>query len=248
MAEERDKQGGCQAGYICPDYAGRWRRATRITRITKIQVQTMADPALDVAVEPVRDRASLMRISAQWEELVRHALEPSALHDAALTLDWPEAPGGRGFLCCLSWARDPERSDLPATLGGAFLLRRSRSPWRVPAWTVHAPLVRAEGAKRHLAALLHWLKRGGATVVEFRHVPREGRMNEVLAEVLREHDCAVHGCDVPAPAGVASPGLRNLVVGLGALGEMWVSMLPLLERAKRRIAAASRAESPAVAA
>jgi hypothetical protein len=29
---------------------------------------------------------------------------------------------------------------------------------------------------------------------------------------------------------------------------MWVSMLPLLDRAKRRLAAASRAESPAVAA
>jgi hypothetical protein len=212
----------------------------------KIQVETMADPALDVAVEAVRDWASLVRISAQWEELARHALEPDALHDAALTL--PEAPDECGFLCCLSWARDPERSDLPATLGGAFLLRRGRSSWRFPAWTLQAPLVRAEGAQRHLAALLDWLKRGGATLVEFRHVPREGRMHEVLAEVLRERDCAVYGCDVQAPSGVASPGLRNLVVGLGALGEMWVSMLPLLDRAKRRIAAASRAESPAVAA
>jgi hypothetical protein len=214
----------------------------------EIQVETMRDPALDVAIEAVRDRASLVRICAQWEELVRHALEPHALHDAALTLALPEAPGEGGFLCCLSWARDPERSDLPATLGGAFLLRRGRSRWRFPAWTLHAALVRAEGAQRHLMALLDWLKRGGATVVEFRHVPREGRMDEVLAEVLRERDCAVYGCDVPAQGGVASPALRNLVVGLGGLGEKWVSMLPLLDRAKRRIAAASRAESPAVAA
>lgn len=212
-----------------------------------IQVETMADPALDVAVEAVRDRASLVRISAQWEELARHALEPNALHDA-LTLALREAPGERGFLCCLSWARDPERSDLPATLGGAFLLRRSRSSWRVPAWTLDAPLVRAEGGQQHIAALLDWLKRGGATLVEFRHVPSEGRMNEVLAEVLRERGCAVYGCHVPAPGGAASPALRNLVVGLGALGEMWVSMLPLLDRAKRRIAAAARAEPPAVAA
>jgi hypothetical protein len=213
----------------------------------EIQVETMGDPALDVAIESVRDRASLARISAHWEELVRHALEPNALHDAALTPALPEAPGESGFLCCLSWARDPERSDLPATLGGVFLLRRARSSWSFPAWTLYAPLVRAEGARRHLAALLDWLKRGGATVVEFRHVPREGRMHEVLAEVLRERDCVVCGYDVPAPGGVASPGLRNLVVGLGALGEMWVSMLPLLDRAKRRLAA-SRAESPAVAA
>jgi hypothetical protein len=213
-----------------------------------IQVETMVDPALDIAVEAVRGRASLARIAAQWDDLARHALDPDALDDTTLTLALMDAAGKGGFHCCLSWARDPERSDLPATLGGMFPLRRARSSWGFASWILHAPLVRAEGAQRHLAALLDWLKRGGATVVEFRHVPREGRMNDVLAEVLRERDCTVYGCDVPVPGGLASPGLRNLLVGLGALGEMWVSMLPLLDRAKRRIAATSRAEPPAVAA
>src|SRR5678815_6130237 len=46
----------------------------------------MADSALDVAVEAVRDRASLVRISAQWEELARHALESGPLLDPAMTL------------------------------------------------------------------------------------------------------------------------------------------------------------------
>jgi hypothetical protein len=208
----------------------------------------MVDSALDVAVEAVRDRASLVRIAAQWDDLARHALEPDALHDTALTLALLDAAGGGGFHCCLSWARDPERSDLPATLGGMFPLRRARSCWGFPSWRLHAPLVRAEGAPRHVVALLDWLRRDGATLVEFRHVPREGRMNEVLAEALRDHDSTVYARDVPAPAGIDASGMRHLVIGLGPLGEMWVSMLPLLERAKRRIAAARRPESRTVAA
>lgn len=207
----------------------------------------MADLALDVAVEAVRDRASLARISAQWDDLARHALEPNSLHDPATRPALLEAAGEGEFRCCLSWARDPERSDLPAILGGLFPLRRGRGSWGLASWIVHAPLVSAERAQRHLAALLDWLKRSGATVVEFRQVPRDGRLNEALADVLREHDATVYACDVAAPGGVG-PGLRDLVIGLGTVGETWVSMLPLLARAKRRIAAGSRAQPPAVAA
>ena len=152
----------------------------------------MADSALDVAVELVRDRASLARISGQWEELARHALESSPLHDPAMTLALLETAGTGGFRCCLSWARDPERSDLPAALGGLFALRRERSAWGFPAWIVHTTLVVAEDAQRHVAALLDWLKRSGAAVVEFRQVPREGRLNDALADVLRERDAMVY--------------------------------------------------------
>jgi hypothetical protein len=208
----------------------------------------MAASAFDVAVEAVRDRASLARICAQWEDLARHALEPHALDDPGSTLALLEAPGERGFHCCLSWAWDPERSDTPAILGGLFPLRRERSAWGLSSWTLQAPLVRAQGAQRHLEALLDWLERGGATVVEFRHLPCEGRLNDVLEEVLRDHDATVYRCDRPALAGADGPGLRNMVIGLGTLGAMWVSMLPLLDRAKRRIAAASRSEAPAAAA
>jgi hypothetical protein len=207
----------------------------------------MADSALDVAVELVRDRASLARISAQWEELARHALESSPLHDPAMTLALLEAAGAGGFRCCLSWARDPERSDLPAALGGLFALRRARGAWGFPSWIVHTTLVVAEDAQRHVAALLDWLERSGAAVVEFRQVPREGSLNDALADVLRERDSTVHVREGAAAGVAAGLGLRNLVIGLGTVGEMWVSMLPLLDRARRRMAA-SRAESRAVAA
>jgi hypothetical protein len=206
----------------------------------------MADSVLDVAVELVRDRASLTRISAQWEDLARHALESSPLHDPAMTLALLEAAGAGGFRCCLSWARDPERSDLPAALGGLFALRRERT-WGFPSWIVHTSLVGAEGAPRHVAALLDWLERSGAAVVEFRQVPREGSLNDALADVLRERDSTVHVREGAAAGVAAGLGLRNLVIGLGTVGEMWVSMLPLLDRARRRMAA-SRAESRAVAA
>jgi hypothetical protein len=164
-----------------------------------------------------------------------------------MTLALLEAAGGGGFRCCLSWARDPERSDLPAALGGLFALRRERSACGFASWTVHTALVGAEGAQRHIAALLDWLERSGAAVVEFRQLQHDGRLTEALAEVLREHDATVYACDVAAPGG-AGLGLRNLVIGLGTVGATWVSMLPLLARAKRRIGAASRAQSPAVAA
>jgi hypothetical protein len=207
----------------------------------------MADSALDVAVEAVRDRASLVRVSAQWEELARHALESGPLLDPAMTLALLEAAGGGGFRCCLSWARDPERSDLPAALGALFALRRERSACGFASWIVHTALVGAEGAQRHLAALLDWLERSGATMVEFRQVPRDGRLNEALADVLRARDSTVHIREVAAPGAVAGPGLRNVVIGLGTVGEIWVSMLPLVDRARRRMTA-SRAQSRALAA
>ncbi len=207
----------------------------------------MADSALDVAVELVRDRPSLARISAQWEELARHALESSPLQDPAMTLALLEAAGGGGFRCCLSWARDPERSDLPAALGGLFALRRERT-WGFPSWIVDTALVGAEGAQRHVAALLDWLERSGVTLVEFRQVPREGRLNDALADALRERDAMVYTRDVAAPGGVGGAGLRNLLIALGAVGAMWVAMLPLLDRAKRRMGARSRTHAPPVAA
>jgi hypothetical protein len=208
----------------------------------------MADPALDVAVELVRDRASLAWISAQWEELARQALESSPFLDPAMTLALLEAPGAGGFRCCLSWARDPERSDLPAALGGLFALRRERSACGFPSWVVYTVLVRAAGAQRHVAALLDWLRRNGATVVEFRQVPREGRLNEALADVLRERDAMVYTRDVAAPGGVGDAGLRNLLIALGAAGAMRLAVLALLDRAKRRMGVRSRTDAPPVAA
>jgi hypothetical protein len=70
----------------------------------------------------------------------------------------------------------------------------------------------------------------------------------VLADVLREHKSTVFADDVAAPACAGEFGMRNLVVGVGTLGEMWVSMLPLLDRTRRRLAASPRSDARAVAA
>ena len=210
----------------------------------------MGDSARDVAVEAVRDRASLVRISAQWDDLARHALEPDPdpLGEMATTLASLEAAGEGRLQCCLSWARDPERADLPASLGGLFPFRLKRSAWGFPCWTFYPPLVRADGAQRHVAALLDWLERAGAAVVRFRHVPREGRLNDVLVEVLRDCGATVYGCNVAAPDGVGGPSLRDLLIGIGAVGGRSVAMVPMLDRLKRRIWPAFRTGSPAVAA
>ena len=220
----------------------------------------MADPALDIAVELVRDRASLGRIIAQWEDLVGHALEPNPLYEPWMMLPALDTPGDGDFHCCLLWVRDPERSDLPAKLGGLFPFRRARAykgfpasalrSWSHPswAWELCTPLVRTEGAQQYLAALLDWLERDGAAVIEFRHMPRDGAFSGVLADALRDHKSTLFAHDVAAPAWAGGLGMRNLAIGIGTLGEMWVSMLPLLNRTKRRIAAASRSDSPAVSA
>ena len=161
-----------------------------------------------------------------------------------MTLAVLEAVRAGGLRCCLSWARDPERSDLPAALGGLFTLRRERGAWGFPSWIVQTSLVSADGAQRHVAALLDWLERSGATMVEFRQVPSEGRLNDALADVLRERDAMVYARDVAGAGGV---GLRNLLIALGAVGAMWVSMLPLLDRAKRRLGTRSRTHAPVAA-
>jgi hypothetical protein len=220
----------------------------------------MADPALDFAVEVVRDRASLARIIAQWEDLAGHALEPNPLYEPSMMLPALDAPGHGDFHCYLLWVRDPERSDLPAKLGGLFPFQRERRhtgfpvstlrSWSHPswAWELCTPLVSAEGAQHYVAVLLDWLGRDGAAVVEFRQVRRDRGFGGVLADVLRDHESTAFTYGVAAPAGLDGPGMQNMVIGIGALGEMWVSMLPLLNWTKRRIGAASRSDSSAVTA
>src|SRR3954471_4123840 len=207
--------------------------------------ENMPDSPLDVAVELVRDPASLARVGEQWQELARHALEPIPLNDPAMTLGLLAAAGGSGFCCCLSWARDPERSDLPAALGGLFALRRERSACGFASWIVDTALVGPGGAHRHVSALLDCLKRSGAAVVEFRQVAGDGRLNDALADVLRERASTVHVREGTGPGG--GPGVRDLMIGLCTVGGLWVSMQPLLDRA-RRLKAASRAESRPMAA
>jgi hypothetical protein len=220
----------------------------------------MEHSALDVAVEVVRDRANLAGIIAQWEELAADALEPNPLYEPWMMLPALEAAGGGDLHCCLLWVRDLERSDLPARLGGVFPFRREKHyrglpagalrSWSHPswAWELCTPLVRSQGAQRYVATLLGWLEHDGAALIEFRHLPRDGAFSGVLADVLREHKSTVFADDVAAPACAGEFGMRNLVVGVGTLGEMWVSMLPLLDRTRRRLAASPRSDARAVAA
>jgi hypothetical protein len=55
----------------------------------------MADSSLDIAVEVVRDQASLARVIVQWEELAADALEPNPLYEPWMMLPALEAPARR---------------------------------------------------------------------------------------------------------------------------------------------------------
>lgn len=218
------------------------------------------DCGLDIAIEVVREPGCLAGIVTGWQELARDALEANPLYEPRSLLPASQASADDAFECCLVWARDPERSDVSARLAALFPFRRAKRyrgfpasalrSWTHPSWAWQpcTPLVRAEGAHRYVAALLDWLEREGAAVVEFSHVPREGRFSDVLADALREHRCTVYAEELQAPAGAERAGLRNVGVGLGAIGEMWVSMLPLLDRTRRRIGVAWRSDSRALAA
>jgi hypothetical protein len=213
----------------------------------------MADSAFDFAVEVVRDRASLARFIPQWQDLAAHALERNPLYEHSMLLPALEALGEGDFHCCLLWVRDPERSDLPAKLGGLFPFRRERRyhgfpatalrSWGRPSWMLCTPLVRAEGAQRHVAALLDWVDRDGAALVEFRHVPSDGPFNGALADALLQRKSTVLAIPVVEGWGKDSRSMHNVVIGSGAWGEMWVSMLPFANWAKRRIASTSRRDA-----
>lgn len=207
------------------------------------------DCGVDIAVERVAQAAHLRAIVPQWAELAREAQERNPCYEPG---EMPAAPleGDHGPECALVWARDPERSDLPAALSALFLFRRASRYRGFPVKTLRAwsgascadalqctPLIRAANAHRCVAALLERLERDGVGVVEFPDVPPDGRFADVLAEVLRDRRCTVFAEAVPPAAGEAGRGRRNLAIGLGAVGEMWVSMLPLLANTRRRIAA-----------
>jgi hypothetical protein len=213
----------------------------------------MADSAFDFAVEVVRDRASLARFIPQWQDLAGHALEPNPLYEHWMLLPALEALGEGDFHCCLLWVRDPERSDLPAKLGGLFPFQRERRyrgfpaaalrSWSHPSWMLCTPLVRAEGAQRNVAALLDWVERDAAPLVEFRHVPSDGPFNGALADALLERKSTVLATPTVEGLWKDSRSMHSVVIGTGAWGEMWVSMLPFANWAKRRIASTSRRDA-----
>lgn len=197
----------------------------------------MADPALDMAVQLVCDRADLLPILSQWDELARHALESNPLYEPGMMLPALEGAGAGELQCFLLWERDPERSDVPARLSGLFPFRREKRyrglpaatlrSWSHPswAWQTGTPLVHADGAQRTVAALLDGLARARAAVIEFRDLAFDSAFRSVLADALREH------------ASTPFVEAQDVVVGIGALGEIWVSMLPLLGRRRGRPAA-----------
>jgi hypothetical protein len=193
----------------------------------------MAEPALDVAVQVVVEREALLPILASWAALVPQALDPNPLYQPDALLAALEAQGAGKLRCILVWERDPERSDQPARLNGLFPFRRERR-WRgFPAATLRSlahPLLRADGAQRTIAILLKTLAHAGIGIVEFGELPREGAFCSVLADALREHR------SMPLVESAAAPaqGMQNVIIGMGALGELWVSMQPLLARHRGR--------------
>lgn len=193
----------------------------------------MAEPALDVAVQVVVEREALLPILASWAALVPQALDPNPLHQPGALLAALEADGARALRCILVWERDPELSDQPARLNGLFPFRRERR-WRgFPAATLRSlapPLLRGEGAQRTVAILLKALAHAGIAIVEFLELARDGAFHSALADALREH----RSMPLVEAAAAPVPGMQNVIIGMGAVGELWVSMQPLLARHRGR--------------
>jgi hypothetical protein len=141
-----------------------------------------------VTVSVVRDRASLARVVAAWEDLARHAIEPNPLYEPWMLLPALEAQGSEDFVCVLAWSG--------GTLTGLFPLKRERRykgmpvdvlrSWWHKSWMLCSPLVRVGAAHTSILALLDWLVRDGcrASALEFVYLPTDGAFHGVLAEVL----------------------------------------------------------------
>lgn len=153
-------------------------------------------------VEVAGDAAALRRAESAWEDLARNALEPNPLYEPWMLLPALQSRPSPDFRCALVWTASHERDPAPQ-LAGVFPFRvvnrfkglpaTALVSWRHSSWLLGTPLVRREGARDCVKALLDWSRadRRGAPLVELQYIPADGPFHGVLADALRERDAMV---------------------------------------------------------
>ena len=138
------------------------------------------------AVVVLRGAQAIAEIVPAWDELAAATLEPNPFYES-----WMLRPAiefladGCEIELVTVWA--------DGKLGALLPMQRQRRYKRFPVGTLRSwrhrhcmlctPLVRAEGAAAHLAALAAWF-RGAASVVELDYLPADGPVYRLLAGLL----------------------------------------------------------------
>ena len=167
----------------------------------------------------LRKRAELAAVAAECADLALHCAEPSRL----------DQPRHEGTRCVLVWidAQGARRLGALFPFGGPSFYRG------LPLLVLSSgtPLVRAGWERACLHALFEWFRRDGegAALLEFRALARHGPIYRALAEVARLREQLVL-------AATGADDSRTLLMGDRRWGELTMSRLPLLRRAKRSAA------------
>jgi CelD/BcsL family acetyltransferase involved in cellulose biosynthesis len=143
--------------------------------------RTAAAPAVVV----LRGAQAIAEIVPAWDDLAAGALEPNPFYESWMLRPAIELLGaGQDVRLVTVWA--------DGRLGALLPLQRESSYKGLPVGTLRSwrhrhcllgtPLVRAEGAEAHLAALFGWL-RDNASLVALDYLPAEGPVHRLLAQL-----------------------------------------------------------------
>lgn len=157
-------------------------------------------------VEVLDNPARVNPDDADWQDLVRHAVEPNSFLEP-----WFVGSAARWFAQEHPWRlfrlwREPAGPSEARTLCGVMALERAErfGTWRVPHWRtwrhrygfLGLPLVRRSGERDFWRELFDWAdKQSDARFLELRVLPGEGPLYRALVEELRDSGRLTHTLD-----------------------------------------------------
>ena len=134
------------------------------------------------AVSVLRGAQATAEIVAAWDELAAAALEPNPFYESWMLRPALEYLGGEKVEIVTVWADGKLGALVPMqrTPYKGLPIRALRS-WRHRHCLLGTPLIRAEGAASHLAALTNWFRQS-ASVVSLDYLPADGPVYQTLAK------------------------------------------------------------------
>jgi CelD/BcsL family acetyltransferase involved in cellulose biosynthesis len=136
-----------------------------------------ADTAAGPAVVVLRAPATAEIIPA-WDELAANALEPNPFYESWMLRPALEfLAAGDDVRVVTVWSDGKLSALLPVKAGTPFVRLRN---WRHRHCLLGTPLIRAEGAARHVEALVEWLRKRAA-LVTLDYLPADGPAYRLLA-------------------------------------------------------------------
>ena len=133
-------------------------------------------------VKVVRGQQQTADIVAAWDDLAAAALEPNPFYESWMLRPALEYLGGENVELVTVWS--------DGKLGALLPMQRSRykglptrvlCSWRHRHCLLGTPLIRAENAAAHVAALMDWFRKS-ASVVALDYLPADGPVYQLLAK------------------------------------------------------------------